>query len=161
MTFSQFAECPQTQYCQLDQTYSNGRLSWHAEATADELFVKVQMSDPCDADEEFLRFHMMDESGNEFPLLVNTAIARRSNECVDWAMCCTLAKQEVENGWEVTCRIPRALFPGKNRILFGLELVEYRDGKESNITWPPGKFEDELRLLLGYFTPDRLVMLEL
>ena len=160
-TFTEFAECRETLRCVTNETYRSGRLSWQAQCTAEELRIRVNITDPTDADEEFLKFHMMDESGNIHPFMVNTAIARKSDEKVDWTECVTLAKRETGNGWEAEAVIPRQLLRGKTKVLFGVELVEYRNGVQSNITWPAGPFKDTLRLLLGYFTPDRLGLLEL
>ena len=160
-TFAEFAECRETLRCVTNETYRSGRLSWKAQCTAEKLRIRVNITDPTDADEEFLKFHMMDESGNIHPFMVNTAIARKSDEKVDWTECVTLAKRETGNGWEAEAVIPRQLLRGKTKVLFGVELVEYRNGVQSNITWPAGPFKDTLRLLLGYFTPDRLGLLEL
>ena len=84
-----------------------------------------------------------------------------SGEEVDCTGCSRLEKRETEDGWRVTAEFPLELFHRDRQILFGLELLEYVGGEERNLTWPSGPFQDELRLNLGYFTPDRTALLSL
>ena len=114
-----------------------------------------------DADEEYMKLYAMDEEGLTFPYIVNTGLARHTPERSDWTGCCRLEKQETANGWKVEAEIPRALFRGKNRILFGVERIEYIGTDERATPYPSGEFKNELRLNLSYFMPDKLVLLHL
>ena len=97
----------------------------------------------------------------KFPFIVNTGLARYSAERSDWTGCCHLEKQETASGWKVEAEIPRALFRGKNRILFGVERIEYIGTAERATPYPAGNYENDLRLNLSYFMPDKLVRLDL
>ena len=118
------------------------------------------MKDTPDAQDEYLKFYFLDEEGMKFPV-PNTGLARRSSEKVDLTECAELSKEESSGSWRVRGSFPIAMFEGAPRILFGLQLVCYTPDGERNITWPPGEFTNELRLNLSYFTPDRLVLLDL
>ena len=93
--------------------------------------------------------------------LMQSGTARHSGEWVDCSGCSSLSKEENDNSWIIRGSFPLEIFNRDPRILFGLELLEYVDGKERNLVYPPGNYTDDLRLNLGYFTPDRTVVLEL
>ncbi|MBE6359255.1 MAG: hypothetical protein E7057_08430 [Lentisphaerae bacterium] len=159
-SFKDFADNPETMHCVTGKWYSNGRMRWIAEVTPEFLNVEVVCDDLPEATEEYLKFHMMDENGERFPI-PSFGTARRSDEKVDCTGCSSLTKSEIDGGWKVNASFPLEIFDRDSRILFGLEMLEYVDGKERNFTFPAGNFTDELRLNLGYFTPDRTVVLEL
>jgi hypothetical protein len=103
----------------------------------------------------------MEEEGFTFPFIVNTGLARHSSDCSDWTDCCRLEKKETADGWKVEAEIPRALFRDKNRILFGVERVEYLGTAERATAYPAGEYLNDLRLNLSYFMPNKLVLLHL
>ncbi len=159
-SFRDFADNQDTLHCVTGKWYSNGRMRWIAEVTPEFLNVEVICDDLPEATEEYLKFHLMDENAERFPY-PSIGTARRSGEQVDCSGCSTLTKCEIDGGWKVSASFPLEIFARDPRILFGLEMLEYVDGKERNFTYPAGNFTDELRLNLGYFTPDRTVVLEL
>lgn len=159
-TFAKFARPADLLSCGCGKWYENGLLRWKAEIDAEELNIEVIMKDSEGAQDEYLKFYFLDEEGMKFPV-PNTGLARRSSEKVDLTECADLSKEEIPGGWRVRGAFPIAMFEGAPQILFGLQLVCYTAEGERNITWPPGEFTNELRLNLSYFTPDRLVRLDL
>ena len=160
-SFREFAECRDTEECRTGSWYQNGKLKWKAQCTSETLNVEILCENSPDADEEYMKLYAMDEEGLTFPYIVNTGLARHTSERSDWTCCCRLEKQETANGWKVEAEIPRALFRGKNRILFGVERIEYIGTDERATPYPAGEFRNELRLNLSYFMPDKLVLLHL
>ena len=159
-SFAGFADNPDTLHCVPGKWYANGRMRWIAQVTADSLEIEVVCQNLPEATEEYLKFHFMDENGERFPY-PSIGTARRSGEWVDCSGCSSLSKEENDNSWIIRGSFPLEIFNRDPRILFGLELLEYVDGKERNLVYPPGNYTDDLRLNLGYFTPDRTVVLEL
>ena len=158
-TFREFAECTETEECRPGIWYQNGKLKWKAQCTPETLNVEILCENSPDADEEYMKLYAMEEEGFTFPFIVNTGLARHSSERSDWTDCCRLEKQETADGWKVEAEIPRALFRGKNRILFGIERVEYLKTGERATAYPAGEYRNELRLNLSYFMPNKLVLL--
>ena len=160
-SFAEFAKLEERITCQCGKVYTNDRMSWKAELEEENLKVEVlcKTSPDKDAQEEFLKFYIMDEEMVTFPH-GNIGIARYADETVDVCHTTTITKAEVEGGWKVNITIPRSVFFGNPNTLFGIQLVEYVGNTERNTNYPPGKFENELRLQHNYFTPDRLFLLE-
>ena len=162
VSFREFAENPDTETCFLSRNYTNGKLQWKAEKDAETLHVEVVSLDSSDTVNEFMKFYAMEPEGMSHPFLVNTGLARKSPEHSDWSNACTLEKEEIPGGWKAVLHVPLALFQGRKRILFGVERVEYlKEGGERWTSYPAGKFENDVRLNLSYFLPDKLVLLEL
>ena len=159
-SFAEFARPADLRKCRCGEWYENGALRWKGEIDAEVLRFEVEMKDIPVAQDEYLKFYFLDEEGMKFPV-PNTGLARRSSEKIDLTECADLSKEEISGGWRVRGSFPIAMFEGAPRILFGLQLVCYTPDGERNITWPPGEFTNELRLNLSYFTPDRLVLLDL
>lgn len=160
-TFAQFAALADRVVCQCGKLYTTDRMSWKAEMEGEVLHVEVECVDsPAkDAKEEFMKFYIMDEEMITFPH-GNIGIARYADEKVDVCNTAILEKQEKNGSWKVDIYLPRSVFFGNSRTLFGIQRVEYVGNTERNTNYPPGKFENELRLQHNYFTPDRLFLLE-
>lgn len=159
-SFKEFADNQETMHCVPGKWYEAGRIRWQAQVNAETLDVQVICQDNPASSNEYLKFHLMDENGERFPY-PSIGLARKGGEWVDCSGSSELSGCEGDGCWIINASFPLELFERDPRILFGLELLEYIDGKECNQTYPPGNFTDELRLNLGYFTPDRTVVLEL
>ena len=159
-TFAGFARPGDLTRCVCGEWYENDSLRWKAGIDAEKINFEVIAQDAADAQEEYLKFYFLDEEGLLFPV-PNTGLARRSSEKVDWSECAELEKEEIAGAWRVRASFPIAMFEGSGRVLFGLQMVYYTANGERNVNWPRGNFENELRLNLSYFTPDRLCLLDL
>jgi hypothetical protein len=112
-----------------------------------------------DIEDEFTKIYAMAVDGMTFPYLVGNGLARKTNETADTTGVCVFTKEELPGAWKSTFTVPLSLFQGKKQILFGLERIEYLEKGERWTSYPAGKFENDVRLNLSYFLPDKLVLL--
>ncbi|MBO5760581.1 MAG: hypothetical protein J6S53_03440 [Lentisphaeria bacterium] len=161
ITFRQFAENPDTEKCALSTWYQNGQVKWKAEKDAVNLHIEVICENNDDIEDEFTKIYAMDVEGLTFPYLVGNGLARKTVETADTTGVCSFAKEELPGAWKSTFTVPLSLFQGKKEILFGLERIEYLAKGERWTSYPAGKFENDVRLNLSYFLPDKLVLLTL
>ncbi|MBR2906410.1 MAG: hypothetical protein IKC08_10980, partial [Lentisphaeria bacterium] len=161
MSFRDFAENPDTEKCVLSTWYENGKLKWKAEKDDTNLTIEVICQNNDDIEDEFTKIYAMDVEGLTFPCLVGNGLARKTSETADTTGVCIFSKEELSGAWKSTFTVPLSLFQGKKQILFGLERIEYLEKGERWTSYPAGKFENDVRLNLSYFLPDKLVLLTL
>ena len=88
-------------------------------------------------------------------------MTNRDGESYDFFSCATFRTEEQKNGWRTTLEIPRVML-GAEVVCFGIK-HEWTDkgGTFRSENYPAGDFPNEQRLNLGFFTPDRLILLDL
>ena len=126
------------------KTYGANGIRWSFDFDAENLVFHLDFDSPGQNPESAYLF-FMDEKAEKTPLAL-IQISRKDS-------------QPTASGWHADYTLSRLRLNQASRFWFGVEKVEYSPGHNRFLNDKPGQFSHDVRLNLGYFSPEKLTLL--